>query len=92
MLTRLTLAMVLRSAIASGQVTERIEVSTTNVDLVVTDASGNAVSGLTSDEFEIREGNHPREITHFVEVSGDAKESANVGSSSAALPSGRFAT
>ena len=51
-------------------VSERVEVSVTNVDVVVTDSKGNRVSGLTKDDFEVLQDNVPQTITNFYAVSG----------------------
>ncbi|HEV8661481.1 MAG TPA: VWA domain-containing protein [Thermoanaerobaculia bacterium] len=52
-----------------AQVRETVDVAVTNVDLIVTDAKGKPVRGLIKDEFQLFEGNKPREITNFSEVS-----------------------
>lgn len=70
MVTRVSFLLIAWSAVASAQVTQQIDVAITNVDLVVTDARGNPVTGLMKDDLELREGDLPREITHFVEISG----------------------
>jgi VWFA-related protein len=49
---------------------ENIDVRIINIDVVVTDKRGNPVSGLTKDDFEIRENNVPKPITNFYEVEG----------------------
>ena len=51
---------------------ENIDVRIINIDVVVTDRRGNPISGLTKDDFEIRENNVPKPITNFYEVSGSA--------------------
>jgi VWFA-related protein len=51
-------------------ISERVEVSVTNVDVVVTDSKGNRVSGLTRDEFEVFQDNVPQTITNFYAVAG----------------------
>jgi VWFA-related protein len=56
------------SAAQTGKLVESIEVRVTNVDVVVTDRNGNAVRGLTKDDFEVLENGHPQEITNFYEV------------------------
>ena len=54
---------------------ETLEVSIVNVDVFVTDASGNRVEGLTRDDFEIFENGKPQEISNFAEyVSPGAAE------------------
>jgi VWFA-related protein len=47
---------------------ETIEVRVTNIDVVVTDSSGNPATGLTADDFEVLERGQPRPITNFYEV------------------------
>jgi VWFA-related protein len=47
-----------------------IDVRIINVDVVVTDRRGNPITGLTRDDFEIRENNVPKTITNFYEVAG----------------------
>ena len=46
----------------------RIDVSVTNVDVVVTDKSGKPVSGLSRDEFEIFEDGKPQKLTNFYAI------------------------
>ena len=46
---------------------ESIEVQLTNLDVVVTDAQGNHVTGLTPADFEIIEGGQVRQITNLSE-------------------------
>jgi VWFA-related protein len=55
---------------AQAPVTESVEVSVTNVDVVVTDSKGNRISGLTRDDFEVYQDNVPQVITNFYAVSG----------------------
>lgn len=47
---------------------ERIDVSVTNVDVVVTDKSGKPISGLSRDEFEIFEDGRPQKLTNFYAI------------------------
>lgn len=49
--------------------TEIVEVRVINFDVVVTDASGNRVHGLTKDDFELFENDKPQEITNLSEFS-----------------------
>jgi VWFA-related protein len=49
---------------------ESIDVRVINVDVVVTDRRGNAVTGLTKDDFEIFENGTRKTITNFYEVEG----------------------
>ncbi|HEX2834395.1 MAG TPA: VWA domain-containing protein [Thermoanaerobaculia bacterium] len=44
---------------------ETIEVRIHNVDVVVTDAKGNAVVGLGADDFEVLEDGKPQKVTNF---------------------------
>lgn len=65
----LLVAAVLETFAGSGPIAEQIDVTVTNLDLVVTDARGKHVSGLLPTEFEIRQGSQVRPITHFAEIS-----------------------
>ena len=47
---------------------ERIEVGIVNVDVWLTDAQGNPVTGLAADSFEILHDGRPVPISHFTEV------------------------
>jgi len=58
------------SAQALPPVTESVEVSVTNVEVIVTDSKGNRVSGLTRDDFEVRQDGVPQTITNFYAVAG----------------------
>jgi VWFA-related protein len=51
-------------------VSERVEVSVTNVEVVVTDSKGNRVSGLTRADFEVYQDGLPQTISNFYAVSG----------------------
>lgn len=51
----------------AAQVSETIEVAVTSVDVVVTDAKGNRVRGLTKADFQVIEDGKVREITNFSE-------------------------
>lgn len=51
-------------------VSERVEVSVTNVDVVVTDSKGNRVPGLTRNDFEVYQDGLPQNITNFYAVAG----------------------
>src|ERR1700693_3594104 len=51
-------------------VSERVEVSVTNVEVIVTDSKGNRVSGLTRDDFEVYQDGTPQKISNFYAVSG----------------------
>jgi VWFA-related protein len=54
-----------------------IDVSLVNVDVFVTDKKGNRVTGLTPDDFEIRENGRVQPITNFAEYATNARESVN---------------
>ena len=53
---------------------ETIEVQLTNLDVIVTDAQGNHVPGLTAADFEILEDGQRREITNIAEIRRVAME------------------
>lgn len=48
-----------------AQYSELVEVSVANIDVVVTDADGNVVRGLTKDDFELYESGKLQAITNF---------------------------
>jgi VWFA-related protein len=52
---------------------ETIEVAIVNVDVVVTDAKGERVHGLTREDFEILEDGKPQPLSHFAEYRGAAR-------------------
>ena len=52
------------------RLSEVMEVSIVNLEVVVTDRQGNRVQGLTKDDFEIRESGKPQPITNFAEYRG----------------------
>ena len=58
------------AARAMGPVTERVEVSVTNIDVIVTDSKGNRVPDLTRDDFEVFQDGVPQVISNFYAVSG----------------------
>lgn len=53
---------------------ETIDVSIVNVDVFVTDRKGQRVTGLTADDFEIREEGRTQPITNFAEYRADTVE------------------
>jgi VWFA-related protein len=53
---------------------EKIEVRVINVDVVVTDRSGNPIRGLTAADFELSVGGRPTPISNFLEVRGGRLE------------------
>lgn len=64
---RLSPLFLLLAVTASAQLRETIEVSIVNVDVLVTDRSGHPVTGLTANDFEIREDGKLQPITNFAE-------------------------
>lgn len=52
-------------AAQTPSISETIEVRVANVDVVVTDASGQRVTNLTRDDFQVFENGAPREITNL---------------------------
>lgn len=59
--------LVFAAEIQLPKITETVTVSIVNVDVVVTDAKGNHVRGLTKDDFVVSEDRKPQEITNFSE-------------------------
>jgi VWFA-related protein len=55
---------------------ETIDVSIVNVDVFVTDKRGRRVTGLTADDFEIRENGRVQPVTNFAEYRRDSKDAA----------------
>lgn len=53
---------------------DTIDVSIVNVDVFVTDRQGRRVTGLTPNDFEIRENGRVQPITNFAEYSPDAED------------------
>jgi VWFA-related protein len=53
-----------------GPVTERVDVSVTNIDVIVTDSKGNRVPGLAAADFEVFQDGVPQAITNFYAVTG----------------------
>jgi VWFA-related protein len=51
-------------------VSESVEVSITNVDVVVTDSKGHRVTGLKPEDFEVRQDGIAQKITNFYAVEG----------------------
>jgi VWFA-related protein len=49
---------------------ESVEVSVTNIEIVVTDSKGNRVQGLTRDDFQVLQDGIPQTITNFYAVTG----------------------
>jgi VWFA-related protein len=51
-------------------VSESVEVSVTNIEVVVTDSKGNRVPGLAKEDFQVFQDGVPQTITNFYAVSG----------------------
>ena len=62
---------------------ETIDVRVVNVDVWVTDRDGNPVTGLTADDFEVRENGRPVELTNFFEFTDDLDATARERAASA---------
>lgn len=56
--------------VAMAPYSEKVEVSITNVEVVVTDSRGNRIPGLTREEFDVFQDGVPQKITNFYAVSG----------------------
>jgi len=67
---------------------ETLEIRVINVDVVVTDRSGNPVTGLTKGDFELFENGRRKEVSNFLEINERAARGADVSSAQAA-PGGR---
>lgn len=67
---------------------ETLEVRVHNVDVIVTDARGNAVAGLTRDDFEVREDGALQEISNFSAYGGT--RATTLAATSEARPARKF--
>ena len=61
----LAAALVFDTAVFTQQPTFRVAVNLVDVDLTVTDAQGNFVTGLTADDFEVFEDGKPQQVQTF---------------------------
>ncbi len=61
----LSLSLAFPAAPQTGGVAKSVEVSVTNVDVVVTDASGKPIPDLTAADFEVRQDGVLQPLTHF---------------------------
>jgi len=66
---------------------ETIDVRVVNVDVWVTDRDGNPVTGLTADDFEVREDGRPVELSNFFDSPPSPTPTASP--STASPPPGR---
>jgi len=60
--------MILAAAPLAAQFGERVEVYLISINTTVFDKSGNQITGLSKDDFELLEDGKPQKITHFLEV------------------------
>src|SRR5688572_5069456 len=70
-------ALLFVSTFVQGQeprASETIEVSIVNVDVVVTDRKGARVTGLTAEDFEVREAGKVQPISNFAEYQSDLSD------------------
>jgi len=58
---------------APQKLAESIEIRVINVDVTVTDRKGNAVKGLTKDDFVLYENGQPKPLSNFFEVQSPLK-------------------
>lgn len=81
-LTQTLLAAALFATVANAQnppdaapqkLAESIEIRVINVDVTVTDRKGNAVKGLTKDDFVLYENGQPKPLSNFYEVQSPIK-------------------
>jgi VWFA-related protein len=59
-----------RSQDESSQLTYEVDVRVTKVEVIVTDKSGNRVTGLKPENFRVYEDGRPQKLTTFYEVKG----------------------
>jgi VWFA-related protein len=94
--TALALSLFLLTArTAHAQFGETVEVRVTNVDAIVTDKSGNPVTGLTKDDFEVYQDGVLQEITNFNEIftrRGEASTPAGTAANETASETGQAQT
>jgi VWFA-related protein len=88
----LLLSLIIASSVLAQQQlppsTETIDVSLVNVDVFVTDRKGHRVTGLTADDFEIREEGRLQPITNFAEYANTAA-AGSAGKTATAAPNAK---
>ena len=72
---------------APPRATASVELSLTNLDVVVTDAKGNPVRGLVAADFEVLHGGRAVELTNFSEIRLVGETAPEASASSAEEPS-----
>ncbi|MHB8797707.1 MAG: VWA domain-containing protein [Thermoanaerobaculia bacterium] len=72
---------------APPRATASVELSLTNLDVVVTDAKGNPVRGLVAADFEVLHGGRPVELTNFSEIRLDGGTAPEASAPAAEEPS-----
>lgn len=65
---------------------EEIEVRVVSIDVVVTDAQGRPLTGLTRDDFELLEAGKPMNITYFSRIEEGRLDTEEVGAAADASP------
>jgi VWFA-related protein len=71
---------------APQKLTESIEIRVISVDVTVTDRKGNAVKGLTKDDFVLYENGQPKPLSNFYEIQSPVKTVAAVAPGAAPAP------
>ncbi len=82
----LALALPASSAQTTAGVAKSVEVSVTNVDVVVTDANGKAIPDLTAADFEVRQDGRVQPLTNFSFIRNEPASFAAVAPAPEAAP------
>jgi len=72
--------------VAQEKLVESVEVRVANVDVVVTDRAGKAVTGLTKDDFDLFENGKLQPITNFYEIAPEREVVIRTGTTVSAPP------
>jgi len=75
----LVLSLTVVAALTAGQKTFRTEVNLVHFAVVVTDKSGAPITGLTADDFEVKEEGRPQVIKFFAEGDPDDAPPLHIG-------------